>query len=58
VSTRIQPTVWCGAETVRANLEVLTKLREATGRAAHVEGNTQKQPEELAEALQQAGNSL
>jgi len=54
---RIQPTIWCGAETVRSNLEVLTKLREATGRAAHVEGNTQNQLEELAEALRRVGNS-
>ena len=39
--------------------DLLTKLGEETGRAAaHVEGNTQKQLEDLAEALQQAGNSL
>lgn len=39
--------------------ELLTKLGEETGRAAaHAEGNTGSQLKQLAEALQQAGDSL
>lgn len=38
--------------------ELLIKLGEETGCAAHVEGHTGSQLQQLAEALHQAGNSL